>query len=112
MFTGTESGYEKSYLHWMLGFENPPISQISKLSPKEKKRKNSENRALLILASNRGPEGGITAASWHNLGKGKRNQGPRVSFSFGTKPMVCGEVPACSLLCGQQKWNQGLRGSI
>lgn len=38
MFTGTESGYDKSHLNWILGLENPCISQISKLSPKEKKR--------------------------------------------------------------------------
>lgn len=64
----------------MSGFENPPISETSKLSPKEEKKNAEEDRALLALVSSKGLEGGITAASWHSFGKGKRNQGCRAGF--------------------------------
>lgn len=99
--------WQKAFALHIRIWESSHFTDFKTEFQREKKQK-TENRALLILAFNKWPEGGITTASWHNLGKGKRNQVPRGGFSFGAKPMVCGEMPACS----QQKWNQGLRGSM
>lgn len=62
-----------SHLHWMLGFENPPISQTLKLSPKEKKNERRIEDCWLWLPAKGGK---VELQLLHGtvLGKGKETK--------------------------------------